>query len=165
MKLFRLELKAGIKDKSFKIESFQLESDELSFFEKFITGILSGARASFGYHLTGTLNVPIIENCDRCLEKFEDPRTKDFNLWLTSDKRIKDDRSEDVILISDNSDEIDLSEVFRDIIYLEKRMKNICKADCKGLCYKCGANLNKSSCDCEIDDQDNRWNALKDFTD
>lgn len=164
MKLYRLELEAGIKEKSFNIETTQLESDGLSFFGKYITGILSGVRTSFGYHVTGTLNIPIIENCDRCLETFEDPRTKDFNLWLTSDKII-DDRSEDVVFISDSSDEIDLTEVFRDIVFLEKRMKNVCQEDCKGLCYKCGTNLNKSSCQCEKFGQDNRWAALKDFTD
>jgi uncharacterized protein len=40
-------------------------------------------------------------------------------------------------------------------------VKVVCGEDCKGLCPKCGANLNRETCDCEKDWEDPRFAALK----
>jgi uncharacterized protein len=37
----------------------------------------------------------------------------------------------------------------------------LCRDDCKGLCAKCGANLNLADCDCEDKEIDPRWAELK----
>ncbi|HUT85396.1 MAG TPA: YceD family protein, partial [Elusimicrobiales bacterium] len=33
-------------------------------------------------------------------------------------------------------------------IALTQDIKEVCKTDCKGLCSKCGADLNKTKCNC-----------------
>lgn len=45
--------------------------------------------------------------------------------------------------------EIDISKNIRDIIHLEITHDTVCSASCRGLCFKCGTDLNISSCDCE----------------
>ena len=46
---------------------------------------------------------------------------------------------------------------------LELPTKVLCKEDCKGLCPKCGKDLNLGSCDCKTKDIDPRWQALSDL--
>ncbi|KAI7724698.1 hypothetical protein M8C21_004575 [Ambrosia artemisiifolia] len=43
---------------------------------------------------------------------------------------------------------IDISKHVRDMIHLEIKINALCDPTCKGLCLKCGQNLNNSSCNC-----------------
>lgn len=58
---------------------------------------------------------------------------------------------------------IDLLEAAREQILLSLPTQFFCKEDCRGLCDRCGADLNRASCDCRADDVDPRWAALKDL--
>ena len=60
-------------------------------------------------------------------------------------------------------DLIDVTELLRDELLAGQPMKNLCKADCKGLCPVCGANLNDGECDCDKVIVDPRLAALKNF--
>jgi imidazolonepropionase-like amidohydrolase len=42
-------------------------------------------------------------------------------------------------------------------------MKFICREDCKGLCYRCGADLNEVACLCTTENVDSRLSVLLDF--
>ena len=42
-----------------------------------------------------------------------------------------------------------------------EEMKVLCREDCKGLCPKCGRNLNEGPCGCDLHEEDPRWDALK----
>jgi uncharacterized protein len=48
--------------------------------------------------------------------------------------------------------EIRLSEVACEQVFLEIPYQPLCAGDCKGLCPKCGRDLNLSSCDCAVED-------------
>ena len=72
-------------------------------------------------------------NCSRCLEEFDTEFKKDFALNFQANKL------EPVI---------DLSPQIREEIILDFPIKPLCKADCKGLCPKCGKNLNQGGCSC-----------------
>ncbi|MFA5069058.1 MAG: DUF177 domain-containing protein [Candidatus Omnitrophota bacterium] len=54
----------------------------------------------------------------------------------------------DFIYNTGNGHFIDLSDDIRDSIILEYPMRRLCRPDCKGLCHKCGANLNQGPCGC-----------------
>ena len=60
-------------------------------------------------------------------------------------------------------DRILLEDVLREQVLLAMPLRAICREDCKGLCPKCGANLNQEQCSCEEHDEDPRWAALKDI--
>lgn len=45
-------------------------------------------------------------------------------------------------------DEIDLGEVVREQLFLALPMRFLCRDDCRGLCGRCGANLNQGTCAC-----------------
>ena len=45
-------------------------------------------------------------------------------------------------------EEIDLADMLREQIYLSLPVKLICHSDCRGICPKCGINLNTGQCRC-----------------
>ncbi len=57
-------------------------------------------------------------------------------------------------------DFIDLQDMVKDQIVLELPLAPVCKADCKGLCPSCGADLNLGPCGCEKTTKDPRWSVL-----
>jgi uncharacterized protein len=97
------------------------------------------------------------------LTNFHDLRTADFNFLLTDYDELVQEDSDDVLYFSKEDNEIDLNSLFRELIFLEKQIKSICKDDCKGLCSNCGTNLNEGNCSCVIDVKDSPWKILKNF--
>lgn len=65
---------------------------------------------------------------------------------------------EDVIVI--DGEKIDIAEVVLNNFLMNVSGKYLCHDDCKGLCPKCGINLNKGECNCSDDDIDPRWAKL-----
>ena len=56
--------------------------------------------------------------------------------------------------------EIDLEPMLRDAVALALPLNPLCSADCKGICARCGRDLNLKDCDCTEDEMDPRWAAL-----
>ena len=48
-------------------------------------------------------------------------------------------------------------------VYMDLPTKHLCSEDCKGMCEKCGKNLNEGDCSCENIDIDPRWSTLLDI--
>lgn len=161
MKLYRTELDKGLSKKLFDIDANQFLSDELNFYEITIKCELSAERNSNGYYVSSIIIIPFEQTCDKCLTNFHDLRTTKFNFLLTDYDELLQGDSKDVLYFSQNDNEIDLNPLFREFIFLEKQIKNICREDCKGLCPNCGTNLNEGNCGCSIETKDNPWDALK----
>ena len=92
-----------------------------------------------------TVGIP----CDRCLEPVDYSINidcfKDLDLNKTSEERIAD-LDEEPYLDGTKFD----SEVFiYNEILVNLPMKVLCRTDCKGICNRCGANLNLRTCKCE----------------
>ncbi|HQP92033.1 MAG TPA: DUF177 domain-containing protein [Candidatus Omnitrophota bacterium] len=72
--------------------------------------------------------------CSRCGKVFEKPLNLEFDFLYPIDlsKRI-----------------ISLDDDIREELILNYPQKNLCKPDCKGLCSRCGADLNEGVCRCK----------------
>ena len=57
-------------------------------------------------------------------------------------------------------EQVDLEPLAREVVLLELPQAPLCREDCRGLCPRCGADLNEGPCDCVPDDRDPRWAAL-----
>ncbi len=68
-----------------------------------------------------------------------------------------------ITYLSPDTHMIDISKDVRDYMILSTPMKILCKEDCKGLCAKCGADLNEKQCDCNDDEIDDRWKVLSEL--
>ena len=87
--------------------------------------------------------------CDRCAEDFERKYSFSINKIVVEKLENEDDDYDDFIVV-DNC-KLDLDEFIYQEIQLFLPQKMLCKEDCKGLCQKCGANLNDGPCDCKKD--------------
>ncbi|CAN5203740.1 DUF177 domain-containing protein [soil metagenome] len=116
--------------------------------------------------LTGTIGTSISRDCTRCLEPVTGDLAFEFETSFV-DAENGDSRADaevsiedlDISLVEDGK--IDLADVVREQILLALPIQIFCKDDCKGMCPKCGGNLNLIDCKCSDDEIDPRWAALK----
>lgn len=95
--------------------------------------------------------------CDRCAESF----MIDFPFELAESLRKADDSEggNNVDSITFSGDSIELDEIVYDNLCLSMPTKVLCRDDCRGLCVKCGQNLNRGLCGCK-EDTDPRFDVL-----
>jgi len=56
-----------------------------------------------------------------------------------------------------------LEDVLREQVLLSLPARTLCREDCKGLCPRCGRDLNSETCACDPAPADPRWSALSDL--
>lgn len=142
--------------------SFTVDFSNLDFFGRVLfphPGSFSGQvenRAGVLW-LDGELSLTLDTTCDSCGEKIV--RTAEIPVMrvLTLEKEAAEE-DDDLVYCEDGK--LDLTEVAADALVLQTEMRILCKPDCKGRCYQCGANLNKEPCRCEKE-TDPRFDALR----
>jgi uncharacterized protein len=118
------------------------------------------------YRLVGRLTTTLELPCSRCLEPFREPVNASFDIRYLpqsentgdAEREVEEDDLSDAFY---RDDQIDLRQLMEEQFYLALPMKPLCRADCKGLCPNCGANLNETTCDCEVRWEDPRLAGLK----
>ncbi|KAJ3691392.1 hypothetical protein LUZ61_020556 [Rhynchospora tenuis] len=90
------------------------------------------------------------ENPDSIEEMFVESKTKKNKVKIhgTDVDEDRDIEWDDRFHFPAGQNEIDISKQVRDIIHLDITMNALCGANCKGLCSKCGKNLNLGNCTC-----------------
>ena len=107
--------------------------------------------------------------CDRCAAPSRAPLEVEFDTRFIPQSKaaVETDNvrllTEDLGLAAYEGDAVDLDELVREQILLALPSRTLCREDCKGLCQKCGADLNAGQCSCEQGETDPRWAALADF--
>ncbi|MBQ7653405.1 MAG: DUF177 domain-containing protein [Clostridia bacterium] len=93
--------------------------------------------------------------CDRCGEATIGNCFCDFTETLT-----EGDKEFDYL-----TERYDLTGLVDECIVLSAPRATLCKEDCKGLCPVCGGNLNKTSCDCKVNQcvEANPFSVLQDI--
>ena len=113
-------------------------------------------------HITGTVDIDIAIPCSRCLEEVP----TDFHLVFDKKFPLEDaDASEEEMDEADymKGFQLDIDKMVYDEILVNWPMKVLCREDCKGICKKCGTNLNVKTCDCEKSELDPRMAAIQDI--
>ena len=116
--------------------------------------------------IRGHIDATTVMDCVRCLQPVERPVSVDFEVAYVDPEHFAADKEKEVAaddLETDvlESDTLDLKDVVREQILLDLPIQVFCSEDCKGLCEKCGGNLNLVTCNCQDDEVDPRWSALK----
>ena len=94
--------------------------------------------------------------CDRCGVYTAKKHTLHIEKSLAPS--IEEEESDSILLTPDMK--LDLSELVYSEVIVSLPMKHLCKEDCKGICFKCGKNLNEGKCDCPQKEIDPRLSAL-----
>ena len=113
--------------------------------------------------IRGTGKITVGIPCDRCLEEVsvEIPLEieRKLDMKLTDEERVNDLDESSYLTGMD----LDVDQ----LVYLEVLMswplKVLCREDCKGLCLKCGKNLNEGECGCDRASLDPRMSAIRDI--
>ena len=120
--------------------------------------------------IDGRLQTAVRLICSRCLEHFEFIIDIDFSATaMPENPALNDGRSVDDIelsademdVITYTGDSIDLRDEIAQQIIMMLPFKPLCRETCKGLCSRCGIDLNHHACQCHNQDQGSPFAILK----
>lgn len=130
-----------------------------------VKGTLSRVDDEYVFH--GAVSGAYFRICDRCLDEAKASFRIEV-IWTfaqgmgaaTKPEWADDDTDEDVAeeeadatdIILFHGDEIDMAPRTWEEIVLNLPSKFVCRQDCRGLCPRCGVNLNRERCDCPQED-------------
>lgn len=109
---------------------------------------------------SGTLS----RKCRRCVDPVEVPLEEEVDLLYVPEDELmpeEEEEKEGVRRFDLASGKLELGEAIREEAILAAPLYVECDPDCKGLCPKCGTNLNEEDCDCTLEEPDPRWDALR----
>lgn len=106
-----------------------------------------------------TLSIP----CDRCLADVKHSMNIKVNKEIDMNESQSDrvDLLDEQFYIEDNA--LDLEKLVYNEILVNLPMKVLCSENCKGICNRCGANLNSQQCDCDTTELDPRMSKIRDI--
>ena len=106
--------------------------------------------------LAGMLRLPVLLECDRCLDSFVYHLAEEFEVVFellakedeaaVASDRLRKNSELDVVCLAEPV--VDVFSVLVEQVYLGLPEKKLCLETCQGLCAKCGVNLNRNPCDC-----------------
>ena len=108
--------------------------------------------------MKGEVTTTIHGICDRCAAEFD--RFIDFPIDVVLVTELSNEENEDEWVFPLEGDSADLDDIVRTVFVLNLDSKLLCKDDCKGLCHRCGKNLNDGPCGCQKE-LDPRFAALR----
>ena len=108
--------------------------------------------------MTGSLHTTIHGVCDRCAADFD--RYVEFPLDVVLVTELTNEENEDEWVFPLEGNSADLEDIIRTVFVLNLDSKLLCKPDCKGMCCRCGKNLNDGPCGCQKE-LDPRFAALR----
>ena len=98
--------------------------------------------------------------CRRCLVDVGVAVDEEVALVFRPGVSEADAEDAEVYPLPEKGGELDLTRALREQLVLSVPEFALCREACKGLCAKCGANLNETTCSCETEQVDERWAAL-----
>lgn len=110
------------------------------------------------YYWHGTLHTVVSGECRRCLTPVAVPVAADIGALFAEDAL--DDP--DAYPLPPRATEVDLRPAVREELALAAPGYVVCREDCRGLCPRCGKDLNAGPCGCGPA-ADPRWRALADL--
>jgi DUF177 domain-containing protein len=134
-----------------------------------VNGNVKVTRLSDSVLVQGNVKADVQLQCSRCLEDISLPvdarleeqyqPTVDVETGhaITRDE----DEEDDTVFKIDANHMMDLTEPVRQALLVAIPMRPLCREDCRGLCPKCGANLNYIDCGHREEASDSRWEALR----
>jgi uncharacterized protein len=109
----------------------------------------------------GRVRAPVALACRRCTT----PVTHDVDEALTLVYRAgitqAEAEAEEVYALPLRGQELDLMPAVLEQLQLAIPEFVCCAESCRGLCPRCGTNLNQASCECVVEEEDPRWAALR----
>lgn len=144
-------------------EEFVCELGKFSYAEKFSVPLEITHTENQVLKMEGAGRVSVWIPCSRCLELVR----VDLDIEIDEKVDMKLSDQERIEALDESSyiqgKELDTDELLHNELLIKWPMRVLCKEDCKGICSRCGANLNQGSCDCDTADLDPRMAVISDI--
>jgi uncharacterized protein len=126
---------------------------------------LSITRVLTEVMVAGNMSVEREYVCSRCLKSFRQAQDLPVNVVYHPAEEIGAEKhqlhDDEMDMGFYRGDELDLQDLLREQVMLNAQMKPLCDEACKGICPKCGTDLNTYTCTCENHEIDPRLEVLK----
>jgi DUF177 domain-containing protein len=110
--------------------------------------------------LDAALSLGANYQCDRCGQDYKASVQNSYKMVYLFGQEPEENDEFNLIYLPIDADKINIVSDVRDYALLAVPMKKLCKEDCKGLCPKCGKDLNEGECNCVKEEMDPRWEPL-----
>jgi uncharacterized protein len=124
------------------------------------------ARSGRDFVITGSFSGGVELVCGRCLERFRFQADDRFDLFCPlpdpdedQDEHELTEDELDVTYVEDGR--INTDQLLRESVLLSLPVQPLCHDACRGLCARCGANLNQGPCGCTEVGADPRLQVLR----
>lgn len=115
------------------------------------------------FSLETNIVLSVLIPCGRCLEDVK----YDMNITINKDIDMNESENDKAQIleyqtyIQDNC--LDVEKMVYNEILVHLPMKVLCSENCKGICNRCGANLNSQTCNCDTTELDPRMSKIRDI--
>ena len=132
-------------------------------------------------YVTGVVEGTAVRQCVRCLKSFDDPLA--FSLRVVYEREMKatttsvkrdDARKKKIATVPESEEEernddlyyftgdhLELAPMLREQLILVSPMHPLCSEECRGLCARCGKDLNEGSCRCGEEQTESPFQVLR----
>jgi uncharacterized protein len=142
-----------------------LEGTEVDAAASEIHAALDLYRTGHEVVVRGNLGGALTTVCSRCAGvatvALEAPIQVVFLPRGTESPEGEDDGPDQPDVLHYDEDQIDVAETLREELLLALPIAPLCQEACKGLCARCGKDLNDGPCECPEEPKDDRWSALR----
>jgi DUF177 domain-containing protein len=122
-------------------------------------------RAGTDLFFEGRFVARVGATCARCADDFDAPCDRHFRFMLSPKSvgyEAEDNlRADDLEFSLYEGEQVDLSPLIREQLILALPTRALCREDCRGLCPRCGANLNQGECGCRAETFDPRLAPIR----
>lgn len=119
------------------------------------------ARSGGEIYITGRAQVSAVLQCARCLEQYPSTLECPVEVMVIVGDEAVGQEDDHLARLPVGAKHVDLTGEVRSELLVRLPLKPLCREDCKGLCPRCGANLNLEKCSCRAERSDSRWDALR----
>ena len=109
----------------------------------------------------GTVKGQLDQECRRCLQPVQGEFDDELTLVFVSGATGESTDEGDAFAFEPVGRSLDLSDAVREEVILAMNPYVVCDPECRGLCPRCGKNLNEGPCGCAEEEVDPRWETLR----
>jgi uncharacterized protein len=136
-----------------------------------VSGTIAVANSRRHLILTGRVGASASLECSRCLSPLDVPLEVDVEAACEIEysepgagaRLVPEEEDESLAVFGMGS--VDLGELVRQELTIHLPLQSICRPDCRGICPRCGVNLNEETCRCPGGEPDPRLAVLRNLLD
>lgn len=121
-----------------------------------VTGVMADKAGAVFFDARAEYTLTV--HCARCMKEFTVDKTQDIHYLISTESEENSNETDGMYYAG--SEEIETDDIIVPDIIMDMDIAFLCREDCKGLCPKCGCDLNETTCSCETREVDPRLAKL-----